>query len=64
MTGTFAKAIYHMCVNITCGLYYFNPHFESQQQFFKELFSSNSGLVYGQYSRALSNWVIMERLQY
>ena len=44
---------------------YFLPTFEVQKRFFKGLFSQNSGLMYGQYSRAVSNQgqVIMTRVR-
>ena len=51
---------------ITRGLYICYPIFEVHFFAFKEVFSENSGLVYGQYSRAVCNQerVMMARVRY
>jgi hypothetical protein len=42
-----AQLIYRTRAIITRGLYIFYPLFGSQKRFFKEVFSENSGLMYG-----------------
>ena len=60
------QMMYRTHAIITRNLYTFHPLFEFQKRFFKGLFSQNSGLMYGQYSRAVSNQerVIVARVWY
>ena len=59
------STIYRTRAIITCGLYIFNPLFEGQKRFFKEVFSENSALMYGYYSRAvcIQERVMMARVR-
>ena len=47
--------IYHTCAIISRGLYIFYPIFKDHFFVFKEVFSENSVLMYGLYSRAACN---------
>ena len=50
---------------ISCGLYIFYPISKDHFFVFKEVFSENSGLMYGLYSRAAPNqeWLMMARVR-
>ena len=63
---TVKQYIYRTRAIITRGLYTFYPLFEDQKRFFKEVFWENSVLMYGKYSRVVSNQerVIMARVRY
>jgi hypothetical protein len=45
--AVFVFITYRTRAIITRGLYIFNPLFEGQKRFFKEVFSENSALMYG-----------------
>ena len=62
----FSKATYRTRAIITRGLNIFYPLFEDHFFVFKEIFSENFVLVYGKYSRAVSNQerVIVARVRY
>ena len=63
---SYSQFMYRTRAIITRGLYSFYPLFESQKRFFKEVFSENSVLMYGYYSRAVSDQerVIMACVRY
>ena len=60
------KSTYRMRAIISRGLYIFYPIFKDHFFVFKEVFSENSVLMYGLYSRAACNQerVIMARIRY
>ena len=60
------KFMYHMRAIITRGLYIYYPIFQVHFFVFKEVFSENSVLLYGQYSRAVCKQerVMMARVRY
>ena len=57
---------YRTCANLSRGLFISNLLFEGQKRFFNEVFSQNSALMYGKYSKTVSNQerVLMARVRY